>query len=287
MNVKSWLQRKIRKRLGLEQTAHQVTLLLEQQNDLVRRQTDLVRLVQDLLILQRGPVSQDVRLLTDHPIAIHSDDQLFPRGAANDNTRYPRFCIKCEELLGAQLRTLDLGCAGGGIVWDFALRGHRSVGLDGSDFALKRQAGMWRLIPNQLFTCDITEKYSLVHTETSDPVLFDVISAFEVLEHIPEDRLPQFFSNIKRHLAPKGLFIASVATFPDFDSRTGAVWHVTVKPRNWWLAQLATHGLIHAEIGFQTLDFPRGSGNGPYDWSAAANPELGFHIVATHDANNS
>lgn len=76
------------------------------------------------------------------------------------------------------------------------------------------------------------------------------------------------------------MLTASVATFEDFDKDTGAIYHVTVKPREWWQARLRQSGFEVAAGLFETRDFPRGSGNGPHDWDAESQPELGFHLVA-------
>ena len=59
------------------------------------------------------------KVLTDTPIAIRSDDHKFPLGTRNDNSRHPRFVNSCEILFGRAIRHLDLGCAGGGLVWNF------------------------------------------------------------------------------------------------------------------------------------------------------------------------
>jgi SAM-dependent methyltransferase len=110
---------------------------------------------------------------------------------------------------------------------------------------------------------------------------FDVITAWEVLEHIGEDQLERFFGNVRDHLAPGGVFCASVATFDCADPNTGAVYHVTVKPRSWWLERVASLGFREAPGLFDTGDFARGSGNGlpSFDWDADERPELGFHLV--------
>jgi 2-polyprenyl-3-methyl-5-hydroxy-6-metoxy-1,4-benzoquinol methylase len=233
--------------------------------------------------------SPKVRLFTKHPIALGSDDHQFPLGAAQDNTRCPRFVRACERLLSRQdspdrpLRALDLGCAGGGCVLDFALRGHRAVGLEGSDHPLKSLRAEWRILPKHLFTCDLTEPYEIQESETGGPMSFNVITAWELLEHIPAERLPTFFANVRKHLDQRGVFVASVATFPCTDPKTGAVYHVTIQPREWWLAQAAKHGLVPSTVAFTTADFARGSGNGPswQDWNAQTQPEMGFHLVLT------
>jgi SAM-dependent methyltransferase len=222
-------------------------------------------------ITTQGPVAL---LEAERRLAIDSDDHRFPRGTRNDNTRYPRFRWKCEQVCGRKLSLLDVGCAGGGIVLEFLLAGHFALGLEGSDYSMRTQRACWRLIPNHLMTCDVTRPFCL-----HQPILFDVISAWEVLEHIREADLPQFFKNIRSHLAPGGFFVASIATFEDRDPVSGAVWHVTVRDREWWQCQFARAGLEPVQDLFETLDFPRGSGNGPNDWSVLANPEYGFHAV--------
>lgn len=107
------------------------------------------------------------------------------RGTRNDNTRCPRFVRKCEDIFGHKIRALDLGCAGGGLVLDFLLAGHSSVGLEGSDYSLKWQRAEWRFLRDRLFTCDITEPYSIIDNSAGKPAQFDLISAWEVLEHLP------------------------------------------------------------------------------------------------------
>lgn len=212
--------------------------------------------LQDMLILldRISPVANknEFSLSTAHPIAVRSDDHRHPRGTRNDNTRCPRFVRKCEYIFERKIRALDLGCAGGGLVLDFLLAGHSSLGLEGSDYSLKWQRAEWRFLRDRLFTCDITEPYSIIDNGAGKPAKFDLISAWEVLEHLPEDRLEPFFANIRNHLADNGLLTASVATFEDFDKDTGAIYHVTVKPRDWWQARLQQAGLEVAEGLFET-----------------------------------
>lgn len=243
----------------------------------------------DLMVMLKhlSPVlsPQGIQLKTNHPIAEESDDHLFPLGAKNDNTRCPRFVHACEALFpDRRLTVLDLGCSGGGCVLDFAMRGHRSVGLEGSDVPRRSLRAEWRVIPDRLHTCDITQPFTLHDSDTPEsdgPVLFDVITAWEVLEHIPAEHVPGIFSNVRRHLAPQGVFCASVATFPCTDANTGAVYHTTVQPEAWWMDRALECGFKAAPGLFTTDDFARGSGNGPswHDWNARTQPHLGFHLV--------
>jgi Methyltransferase domain len=225
--------------------------------------------------LTNGPAAV---LEADRPVALDSDDHRFPWGTRNDNTRSPRFRWKCEQVFGRKIRLLDIGCAGGGLVLDFLLAGHFALGLEGSDYSLRTQRACWRLIPNHLMTCDATRPFRILDP-SRQAMRFDVISAWEVLEHIREADLKQFFENVRSHLTEDGIFAASVATSEDGDPRTGAVYHVTVKDRDWWLDRCAGAGLEPVDNLFEPLDFPRGSGNGVYDWSVLTNPEVGFHLV--------
>ena len=218
------------------------------------------------------------QIKTEHPIAIKSDDHIYPRGTRNDNTRHPRFVYAAERAIGQKLRVMELGCAGGGLVLDFMLSGHDAVGIEGSDYSAVWRRAEWATIPERLFTADITKPFStFVDGETQR---FDLITAWEVLEHIRDDDIDGLFDNIRRHLAQNGIFCGSVATFEDCDPVSGAIWHVTVKPYAWWVKRITEAGFEIVEGLFSTADFPRGSGNprGIWDWDAAAKPDMGFHI---------
>jgi hypothetical protein len=101
-------------------------------------------------------------LKTNKPVAFDSPDHIVPRGTKYDNTRNMLFNKKLEALFGHRsLYVLDLGCAGGGFVKDCLEDGHFAVGLEGSDYSKKLERAEWRTIPANLFTCDITEDFSL------------------------------------------------------------------------------------------------------------------------------
>jgi len=223
-----------------------------------------------------------VHLITEYPFAFYSDDYKYPRGAKNDNTHCLRFVKKCEEIFGRKISYLDLGCAGGGLVFDFLARDHFAVGLEGSDYPSKNLSGEWSVIDDYLFNCDITKEFKITDAKTGQIYRFDVIGFWEVFEHIPEEFLPQLMTNIKNHLKKDGLLTASIAVFRDEDKELGAVYHVNVKDREWWEKFFKSSGFELVDGLFEVEDFPRGSGNRRRvsDWSAIENPEMGFHIVA-------
>lgn len=236
----------------------------------------------DDMALQHGLPFADpgISIETSYPVAFTSADHLHPRGTANDNTRHPRFVRASERIFKGKVATLDIGCSGGGLVFDFLQQGHKAIGIEGSDYSLKMQRAYWALLPNHLFTADAAKPFQLIGADGAEH--FKLITAWELLEHIPEETLPGLFSNIYNHLTDDGLFVASVATFPDFDPVTGVVWHVTLHDREWWRGKLRENGLEMVESPYEFLDYPRGAGNPLVigDWNAATNPESGFHLAA-------
>lgn len=227
----------------------------------------------------------NLELKTNYPIAYKSNDYIVPHGTIRDNTRYPRFVRKCESIFSnkEELSFLDLGCSGGGMVLDAVLRGHLGIGLEGSDASLLEQRAEWRLLRKNLFTCDITKPYLLQDKNTKNTFKFDVITAWEVLEHIREEELEQFLLNIKNHLSNDGIFIASIANWDDIDPITGINWHVTTKPYEWWKNRFEVEGFDVCSEIIDVTDLARGGINHPLCYKAPSEngkKDNSFHIVA-------
>jgi SAM-dependent methyltransferase len=223
----------------------------------------------------------DVMLLTEHPIAIDTDDHKIPWGTAQDNTRRPRFVSACERRFERPMTFLDLGCSGGGLVLDFILRGHRAYGIEGSDYSQRVLRAEWRTLANNLFTGDITKPFTHRETQINAPIQCDVVSAWEVMEHIANSDLPQLFDNLHKHMKTDGIFVGSIALNADDHPGTGAAYHRTVKPKDWWASRFKELGMTMIddhEFGF--YDFARGTKSGPIDEDYSEHPEIGFHFVA-------
>lgn len=219
------------------------------------------------------------KLETDRPVATESSDHKWPKGTAFDNSRNRDFNLKVYSIFNhrSDLRVLDMGCSGGGLVKSFLEDGYTAVGLEGSDLSLKQRSGEWDTCPHHLLTCDITSRFQ-IRTAQNEPVQFHCITMWEVLEHIPAEKLPALIDNINQHLTPDGIFVASVDTTPDSNPITGAVYHVTLQPKEWWLAQFERVGLVEVERNpFETTDYVRGHGMGLNDWDPADG--AGFHLV--------
>ena len=205
-----------------------------------------------------------IELDTKYPVAYESNDYLVPHGTVRDDTRYPRFIHACEMYFKdrEKLAFVDLGCSSGGIVLDALLRGHEAVGLEGSDESFKQQRAQWRIIPKNLFTCDITKPFTLKKDDKLKE--FDVISAWEVLEHIKEEDLPVLLENIKKHLNTGGIFIGSIANWDDIDEETGVNWHVNLHPYEWWRDRFVEVGFEIITEAFSPYDLARGTINPPH-----------------------
>jgi len=104
------------------------------------------------------------------------------------------------------LDILDLGCAGGRDLLDFARRGHRPVGLEGSsafcELARAKVAGKEPAIEVwQQNLCELS----------LPPTRFDGVFANAVLFHVPLECLDDVIAQIWTTLKPGGIFFASNA----------------------------------------------------------------------------
>jgi len=181
----------------------------------------------------------------------YSKDFTEPKGAAHDNSGSTYFTEAIEKTFkGEQIYYLDLGCAGGQLVKDMHDKRHFSFGIEGSPFQRDEKKNNWPLIPNNLFVADITEKfrfYSYDENGQSTKILFDVISAWDVLEHVPEDRLPGLIENLTKNLKPNGFFVCGIADFEDEG------YHVTVQNKEWWIKLFENYKMKFVEEDPQEL----------------------------------
>jgi SAM-dependent methyltransferase len=172
-----------------------------------------------------------IKIITDFPIAFDSQDHIEPCGTKNDNHTNPVYINEVLASFGnRQINYMDLGCSGGQLIADLAKMGHLAVGLEGSDYSIINSRANWpRLYNVNLFTCDISRPFTVtMETGTvNDPIKFDCISAWEVLEHIPGSRIFNLMTNIHKHLKDDGIFIGSVCL-------TGGAWHPSVYPQKVW-----------------------------------------------------
>lgn len=80
-------------------------------------------------------------------------------------------------------------------------------------------------------------------SEVEFPLQFDLITSWEVMEHLPKDRLATVCDNINRHLLPSGIVVMSISSSEDVVK--GVRLHQTVKNKAWWQKTLGSHSLHH------------------------------------------
>jgi hypothetical protein len=220
------------------------------------------------------------RIDCEREVALDSADHIVPRGVKSDETRSPSFVEAVKNHFSRSISYLDLGSAGGGLVYDFILEDCKAVGIEGSDFSKNRRRAYWREIPWALFTADITYPFQIFEGES--PAQFDVIGAWEFFEHISEQDIPKVLANVKMHLRDsESLLLANISTFDDHDGHTH--WHQTIQNFDWWKKVFEENGFEVVNYPFDSKLNPRGSGNKLGTWQAdydiQANPQLGFAIA--------
>lgn len=271
----------------LEYVARQSMFAVNHQIDFLQRL--YVESIPRLLDLNSRPAFNAASILelkTDYPIALSSNDHINPDSTTEGVPRPTLFVQNCIDVLGSNIKSLDLGTGAAGLVFEFAMNSVLAVGVDGSNFCRMNRIGYWPLLPNNLFTCDITKPFNFVSRDTKAVTNFDVITMWEVLEHIAEQDLASLFINVRRHLDERGYFIGSISLLEYVDG-TGSPYHVTLKPREWWKAKFKACGLVMLDSHpFNEKLFCRGNGPRFQDFhNYALNPDEGFLFVAQKISN--
>jgi SAM-dependent methyltransferase len=148
-----------------------------------------------------GPTRDEAqRYYEDFSLAVGLRDWLMP------NARHEQLKLYIREMLHGRhgLKIADIGCGAG--VMTACLRRYGDVtGVDFSGPALEVAR---RLVPGALFVDGSLETLS-------EHERFDVITLFDVLEHIPQVEHPAFFAELRKRLADEGTVFISTP-FPDF-----------------------------------------------------------------------
>jgi predicted TPR repeat methyltransferase len=123
---------------------------------------------------------------------------------------------------------------------ELALRENFSIGIEGSDLPIKNKLHNWpKYYGSVLHTADLTKPFYI--TRDNEKVLFDVISSWEVVEHIHPTQLDSYFENVLANLSDNGIFVASINTGPDIrrDSAGNLHYlHQSVFQEQYWREKL-------------------------------------------------
>ncbi len=182
-----------------------------------------------------------IKLWAEAIIAFDSNDHLFPWGTMRDSSTNSAFIGEViKRFEGRKFNILDLGCSGGKLIEDFIPYANYAIGLEGSDFSLKNRRDSWLHLTNKnLFTCDVSRRFE-IEDFNDKRILFEVITAWELIEHIKTDRLERFFKNIWNHMTDDGIFSCSISTMPEPapGAKNNEVLHETVWNEKTWLEYL-------------------------------------------------
>lgn len=189
---------------------------------------------------------------TDWPVAEDSPDHTSPDACVRECNTNRRFVSEVEQLFpGRPVRYLDLGCAGGNLVADFTLNGHVAIGLEGSDLPGSRGLFAWPQLGGKcLFTCDISRRFSVLENDT--PFKCEMVGAWDVMEHITNERLDMLLQNIVAHLVPGGLFVATISSEQSQVPGVNVEHHLTIQSQEWWRARIGVY-MEPVDVVFQHL----------------------------------
>jgi len=187
------------------------------------------------------PKYVNIKVVTNKPVAVDSPDHICPVGAVNDNHSHSDYI---EEVISyfpsRQLKVLDLGCAGGQLAVDFSHRGHFSIGLEGSSFSRETKRFNWKQYSGTiLHNADLTEPFEV--QKDGEKILFDCISAWEVIEHFKPEDLQKVFDHVESNLAPGGIFVGSINTSKDertLENGEVIVLHQSLFTKEEWLSKI-------------------------------------------------
>ena len=89
------------------------------------------------------------------------------------------------------------------------------------------------------------------------PAQFHLITAWEVMEHLPTPQLDAVFNEIRKHLAPGGYFIASTTETSDINE--GLELHQTQWTNAQWREYVAKNhpDLDYVDVGLKIFQFVR------------------------------
>jgi len=207
-----------------------------------------------------------IHIVAEETAAVSSPDYYNPIGATQDNHSNENYLSELERAVGKKsFSYLDLACAGGQTVVDVYEMGNVACGVEGSDLnkmlnstrwgptyiggtEKKSGAENWRKYKDVcLFKADITKSFDLLDAN-DEIVVFDIITAWDFLEHPLPNEIPFVLDNVVSHMHAESLFVALVNT-------VHGTHHRCVQNKEWWLKEFEKVGLV--DLGFDFKSSPR------------------------------
>jgi 2-polyprenyl-3-methyl-5-hydroxy-6-metoxy-1,4-benzoquinol methylase len=206
-----------------------------------------------------------MRIETKYPNAVGPDFDSPMQGAAQNNHSNQVYLNELHRVANKpKFSYMDFGCAGGQSVVDLYMIGYEVAGIEGSDLDKMISISKNRTKPEPrfigdtsvitedihdnwinfkdkcLFKSDITKPFQMFNDDGTEQK-FDIITAWDVLEHPKPESIPDVLSNIKNHLSEDGVFICLI-------NLVHGTHHQCVKPNDWWVK-------IFDENGFENIGF--------------------------------
>jgi 2-polyprenyl-3-methyl-5-hydroxy-6-metoxy-1,4-benzoquinol methylase len=197
----------------------------------------------------------------EHPL--ESPDFIDPDGCINDNNNNNGFLEQLNLLmLNQPYSLLDLGCAGGKLVVDAYNQGKTAVGLEGGneEAILTRGAGRqnWINYKNKcLFFADISKNVDISDIN-NNIYKFDIITAWDFLEHPAPEEIPFVIDNIKKHLKDTGMFIGTINPSEGYKHRCARDkkwWNETFKSKGFKVCSYPLTVTPRPYVGFNGIDY--------------------------------
>lgn len=179
--------------------------------------------------------------LKSHKLAVYSvknalpahwsDDSKKPHGTVMTNFGFPHFLLARAMIRTCGIHSwCDIGTGSATLPFQTARLGVTEVfAIEGSDAALR--AGKVLLPLNNYCVADISLPMEITAGDGA-PAQFDVVSALELVEHIPDSKLKGLFDNIKQ-LQPQYVVFA-IGLQPD------PPYHVNLKSMSAWLKDISS-----------------------------------------------
>lgn len=167
------------------------------------------------------------------------DEDYFDRGCQSGKSNYvdyswERIGKEVEKTADhmirqfAPIKYLDVGCAKGFLVKALCDHGVNAYGIDASEYAVSQA-------PEEI---NDRVKLGLASDLPYESNQFDLVTIFDVLEHIPEELAKQTCSELLRVSSEWVLIYVVTKHEPDDIDPT----HINIKPREWWEARLVELG---------------------------------------------
>tara|TARA_R110002020_G_scaffold339500_1_gene554626 strand:+ start:164 stop:859 length:696 start_codon:yes stop_codon:yes gene_type:complete len=213
-----------------------------------------------------------MRIETKHPDATGPDFDSPTQGATENNHSNEVYLSELGRATNKKnFSYMDLGCAGGQSVVELHENGHVTCGVEGSDLGKMISVSKSRSTPHPrfigdteihnkdihdnwttykdvcLFKGDITKPFE-IKDGNNELQKFDIITAWDVLEHPNPEDIPQVIENVKKHLNDDGQFICLI-------NLVSCEHHRCIRPREWWIQRFKEQGL--EDIGFDFNASPR------------------------------